>query len=189
MARATFTQPKLWPRLLSGHVSAAVDMLFVSWPWISRFIETSAAWLRSLQVRSSSWSMAMSVPSYDKASFYFAAHPDDWQLFMNPSAFEDVTVHATKAIFIHVTAGDAGLGIGTGGRTHPYYLARENGADSAIRFMADANGIPVAGSAGQMQFSAHSIARTSYRNTVAYFLRVPDGNPEGSGYSETGANP
>lgn len=133
--------------------------------------------------------MAMSVPSYDKASFYFAAHPDDWQLFMNPSAFEDVTVHATKAIFIHVTAGDAGLGIGTGGRTHPYYLARENGADSAIRFMADANGIPVAGSAGQMQFSAHSIARTSYRNTVAYFLRVPDGNPEGSGYSETGANP
>src|SRR5262245_29372388 len=26
----------------------------------------------------------------DKVSFYFAAHEDDWQLFMNPSAFEDV---------------------------------------------------------------------------------------------------
>ena len=23
----------------------------------------------------------------DKVSFYFAAHEDDWQLFMNPSAF------------------------------------------------------------------------------------------------------
>ncbi len=129
----------------------------------------------------------MSVPAYDKASFYFSAHPDDWQLFMNPSAFEDVTASATKAIFVHVTAGDAGLGMGTGGRMHPYYLARENGADSAIRFMADANGIPIAGSAGQMQFNAHPIVRTSYRNTVAYFLRVPDGNPEGTGYSETGS--
>jgi LmbE family N-acetylglucosaminyl deacetylase len=128
----------------------------------------------------------MSSPSYDKASFYFAAHPDDWQLFMNPSAFEDVMAPATKAVFIHVTAGDAGLGMGSGGRLHPYYLARENGADSAIRFMADANGIPVATSAGQMQFNAHSIARASYRNTVTYFLRAPDGNPEGSGYAETG---
>src|SRR5262249_42341800 len=26
----------------------------------------------------------------DKVSFYFAAHQDDWQLFMNPSAFQDV---------------------------------------------------------------------------------------------------
>jgi hypothetical protein len=129
----------------------------------------------------------MSVPAYDKASFYFAAHPDDWQLFMNPSAFEDVTASTTKAIFMHVTAGDAGLGMGTGGRMHPYYLARENGADSAVRFMADANGIPIAGSAGQMQFNAHPIVRTSYRNTVTYFLRVPDGNLEGTGYSETGS--
>lgn len=26
----------------------------------------------------------------DKVSFYFAAHEDDWQLFMDPTAFEDV---------------------------------------------------------------------------------------------------
>jgi hypothetical protein len=26
----------------------------------------------------------------DKVSVYFAAHEDDWQLFMNPSAFQDV---------------------------------------------------------------------------------------------------
>jgi hypothetical protein len=77
-----------------------------------------------------------------------------------------------------VTAGDAGLGIDTRGRKHPFYLARENGAETAIRFMADADGIPVAKSAGQMQFDAHPIARALHRNTVAYFLRLPDGNAE-----------
>ena len=64
----------------------------------------------------------------DKVSFYFAAHEDDWQLFMNPSAFQDVINGAAKTVFIHMTAGDAGLGIGWGGRKHPFYLARENGA-------------------------------------------------------------
>ena len=61
---------------------------------------------------------------------------DDWQLFMNPSAFEDVTGGAAKTVFVHVTAGDDGLGVGSGGRKRPYYLARENGALDAIRFMA-----------------------------------------------------
>ena len=74
----------------------------------------------------------------DKVSFYFAAHEDDWQLFMNPSAFQDVINGAAKTVFVHLTAGDAGLGIGLGGRKHPFYLARENGAEAAIRFMADA---------------------------------------------------
>ena len=54
-----------------------------------------------------------------KVSFYFAAHQDDWQLFMNPSAFQDVIGNAAKTVFIHVTAGDAGLGTGTGDRKHP----------------------------------------------------------------------
>jgi hypothetical protein len=130
-------------------------------------------------------SMASDRP-FEKASFYFAGHEDDWQLFMNPSAFEDVASPTTKAVFIHMTAGDAGLGVDTGGRQHPFYLARENGAETAIRFMADADGIPVAKTAGQMEFNAHPIARVSYRNTVAYFLRVPDGNAEGSGYPKTG---
>ena len=37
-----------------------------------------------------------------------------------------------------------------------------------------------------MKFNGHPIHRMSYRNTVAYFLRVPDGNPEGTGYADTG---
>jgi len=122
----------------------------------------------------------------DKVSLYFAAHEDDWQLFMNPSAFEDVASDAAKTVFVHMTAGDAGLGTGRGGRKHPFYLARENGAISAIRFMADSDDVPTAGSAAHTTFNGHSIYRIAYRNTVSYFLRVPDGNPLGGGYAHTG---
>lgn len=122
-----------------------------------------------------------------RVSFYFSAHQDDWQLFMNPSAFRDVLSGDAKCVFIHMTAGDAGLGTGNGGRQHPYYLARENGADSAIRFMADSdNRPPVEPEAATMAFNGHNVRRVSYRNTVAYYLRVPDGSPAGTGYADTG---
>jgi hypothetical protein len=122
----------------------------------------------------------------DKVSFYFAAHADDWQLFMNPSAFQDVLEGAKKTVFVHLTAGDAGLGLGLGGRKHPFYLARENGAESAIRFMADTDSAPSDKIVSTMTFNGHSIYRVEYRNTVSYFLRVPDGNASGEGYYETG---
>jgi len=35
-------------------------------------------------------------------------------------------------------------------------------------------------------FNGHPIRRVGYRNTVAFFLRLPDGNPEGTGYADTG---
>lgn len=122
----------------------------------------------------------------DKVSVYFAAHEDDWQLFMNPSAFQDVIKGAAKTVFVHVTAGDAGLGAGWGGRKKQYYVARENGAEQAIRFMANADDTPGKETAGQMTFNGHLIYRVSYRNTVGYFLRMPDGNLSGSGYFATG---
>jgi hypothetical protein len=122
----------------------------------------------------------------DKVSFYFAAHADDWQLFMNPSAFEDVAGGAAKTVFVHVTAGDAGLGTGAGGRRHPYYLARENGAASAIRLMADAERTLTPEAASDMTFNGHGVDRTSYGRAVSYFLRLPDGHPSGGGYGGTG---
>lgn len=122
-----------------------------------------------------------------RVSLYFSAHQDDWQLFMNPAAFKDVLDGDAKCVFIHVTAGDAGLGTGNGGRKHPLYLARENGAESAIRFMADSDDRPPAEpDLSAMTFNGHPIRRVCYRNTVAYFLRVPDGSPEGTGYADTG---
>ena len=122
----------------------------------------------------------------DKVSFYFAAHEDDWQLFMNPSAFQDVIAGAAKTVFVHVTAGDAGLGIGSGGRKHPFYRARENGAEQAMRFMANADRVPGQETAGHVTVNGHSIYRVSYAHVVGYFLRVPDGHWTGSGYHDTG---
>ena len=37
-----------------------------------------------------------------------------------------------------------------------------------------------------MTFNGHSIFRVSYRNTIGYFLRVPDGHWSGEGYYDTG---
>jgi hypothetical protein len=123
--------------------------------------------------------------AYQRVSFYFAAHEDDWQLFMSPSAFEDVISAQNKVVFIYTTAGDAGLGAGAGGRKHPFYLARENGAEAAVRFMADTD-FPTEKSVSMTLVNGHAIRRVAYRNTVSYFLRGPDGNPEGTGYAGTG---
>jgi hypothetical protein len=129
----------------------------------------------------------MTDNAMQRVSFYFSAHEDDWQLFMNPPAFLDVLDGSTKCVFVHMTAGDAGLGTGSGGRRHPYYLARENGAESAIRFMVDSdNQVPAEMAAAAVTLNGHPVRRVSYRNAVAYFLRVPDGSPEGTGYAATG---
>ncbi len=119
-----------------------------------------------------------------KVSFYFAAHEDDWQLFMNPNAFDDVMGGARKTVFVHVTAGDAGLGAGSGGRGHPYYLARENGALQAIRFMVDADKNPIKDTQGPVNIDGHSVYRVRYGNAVSYFLRLPDGG-SGAGFAGT----
>jgi hypothetical protein len=129
---------------------------------------------------------ALAAGKPDKVSFYFAAHEDDWQLFMNPSAFQDVLDGASKTVFVHVTAGDAGLGTGQGNRKRPYYLARENGAQEAVRFMADTDHEPSVRNESSAMVNAHRIFRIAYRNTVSYFLRVPDGNIKGEGFADTG---
>lgn len=122
-----------------------------------------------------------------RVSFYVSAHQDDWQLFMNPAAFHDVRDEACRCVFIHVTAGDAGLGTGGGGRSHPLYIARDNGTETAIRFMADAdNRVPADRDVGTARLNGHPVRRVGYRNTFTYFLHLPDGNPDGTGYAATG---
>jgi hypothetical protein len=129
---------------------------------------------------------ALAAGKPDKVSFYFAAHEDDWQLFMNPSAFQDVLGAAAKTVFVYVTAGDAGLGRGDGGRKRPYFLARENGAEEAVRFMADTDREPAARTDSRVMLNEHRVFRVGYRNTVSYFLRLPDGNIKGEGFEDTG---
>lgn len=111
-------------------------------------------------------------------SVFVVAHPDDWQLFMNPDAFHAMNQPHEKAVFVHVTAGDAGKG--TGGEPTPYYLAREEGALRAIRFMANAVDANAALGAdtrpASVDRAGHKVARHTYANAVAYFMRIHDGN-------------
>jgi hypothetical protein len=117
-------------------------------------------------------------PSPPMVSVFAVAHQDDWQLFMNPAAYHGMDEPQEKAVFIHVTAGDAGAG--AGGEPVPYYLAREEGALRGVRFMANAAD-PTVGKGARMESAmvdrgGHGVQRYAYANAVVYFLRLPDGN-------------
>lgn len=133
--------------------------------------------------------IASSVFGATSTNFYVVAHEDDWQLFMGINAALDVPGADSKTVFVHTTAGDAGLGTGTGGTPVPYYLARENEAFSAIRFLANLGvvGAGPSGAASTITINGKNLHRVAYKNTVAYFLRLPDGNVNGGmGYPSTG---
>lgn len=118
-------------------------------------------------------------------SVFISAHPDDWQLFMNPNAYQSVKTDNEKVIFLHTTAGDGGNGVGSN-----FYLARQEGSLRAIRFMS--NTFTNEGALGAnmnqttVMVNGHAILKFSYRNAVAYFLRLPDGNLNGDGFPITG---
>jgi hypothetical protein len=147
-------------------------------------------WIAAMLVTATAVAFAMaSAFAEPSTSFYVVAHEDDWQLFMGRNAALDVIAPGSKTVFIHTTAGDAGLGTGTGGTPEPYYLARENAALRAIRFLANI-GVTGAGPnavATTITINGKALHRVAYRQTVAYFLRLPDGNVNsGNGYAATG---
>lgn len=111
---------------------------------------------------------------------FVSAHPDDWQLFMNPNAFHSLDSLENKTVFLHTTAGDAGADV-----TNNYYLAREEGSLRAIRFMVNAHSHKEGyGSEMTKDFSkinGHAILNFSFANTKAYFLRLHDGFIVGNG--------
>ncbi|CAJ0861465.1 hypothetical protein AMST5_01396 [freshwater sediment metagenome] len=122
------------------------------------------------------------VPGHGEAAVFLSAHPDDFLLFNNPS--QDAAANA-RMIYIFVTAGDAGLGAGP--PNAPYYLAREAAAIKSIRFMADAaRPWQETATPTNVTVNGHSIFKYSYRSSVAYFLRLPDGNGAGEGFAGTG---
>ncbi|MBO6536149.1 MAG: PIG-L family deacetylase [Balneolaceae bacterium] len=114
-------------------------------------------------------------------SVFVAAHPDDWQLFMNPNAYHAVADSNHTVIFLHITAGDAGAAM-----TNNYTLAREEGSKRAIRFMVNAawpeKRLGSSMNEQRKRVADFDILSYTYRNTVSYFLRLPDGNVDGAGY-------
>ncbi len=114
--------------------------------------------------------------------FDVVAHADDWELFMNPNVYNEINQQNTKSVFIYTTAGDGGAGSGPDPK-RPYFIAREDGANRAVRFIA--NITPAFSSdtvTTRVKIRGHTIRKVTYKNTVSYFLRLSDGAPDGQGY-------
>jgi hypothetical protein len=112
---------------------------------------------------------------FSKISFYVVAHADDWQLFMQPNAYNDLIAPASKVVFIITTAGDAGLG-------ETYWAAREEGCKSSVRFcLAPIKALLEL--CGTKEFYYHHIHYWSIDRVTCFFLRLPDGNLDGNGFS------
>jgi LmbE family N-acetylglucosaminyl deacetylase len=110
-------------------------------------------------------------------AFYVGAHQDDWQLFMSPQAYTDLVADGSKVVFIYTTAGDAGGHAG-------WWQGRRAGALSSIQFALHQ---PIAALTPELsQVNQHPIPCYSIANTRSYFLGLPDGNKDGSGFPATG---
>ncbi len=110
---------------------------------------------------------------------YIVAHPDDWQLFMGDVAFAQIA-DGQRVVFIYLTSGGAN-------RPPAYWQARERGAAAsvhvAIKKVDTLETQPIM-KCHQITIRLHPLLRCDDENTSSYFLRLPDGNMGGSGFSQ-----
>ncbi|HMJ48307.1 MAG TPA: T9SS type A sorting domain-containing protein [Ferruginibacter sp.] len=123
-------------------------------------------------------------------SFYVHGDADDWQLFMSGKIMADLA-DGGKVVCIILTAGDEGKGnTSFNSSPLPYYLAREKGAVYSAKFANDiafVNNVPQLLPVLQTaNVNGHILAKYVYKNIISYFLRLPEGNANGSGFPATG---
>jgi len=143
-------------------------------------------WLRILIITLLVFNL-QSKAQFTSVSFSVQAHQDDCQLFMSSRIIADMSVANRKMVFITLTAGDESCGACNyaGG---PFFLGREIGAVNSSKFAADLTtgtaplDFPTATTQVFMGNSNHTITKYVYKNTVNYFLRLPDGDTDGSGF-------
>jgi LmbE family N-acetylglucosaminyl deacetylase len=111
-----------------------------------------------------------STPLPYRADAYIVAHADDWQIFMGDHAYTSFQ-SAASVLFVYVTAGDAG-------KSSAYWMARERGALSSIDAIIGAG----AWSCANQTVRNHPIYRCMKNSVAVYFMRLPDGNYDGSGF-------
>ena len=107
---------------------------------------------------------------------FVVAHQDDWQLFMGDVVAKQIRA-GDSATFIYLTAGDDG-------RDSAYWLTRERAALRSTRF---AIGMDAADSAAvrcsTIEVLEHFIRKCVIARTESYFLRLPDGKRNGTGFA------
>lgn len=104
------------------------------------------------------------------------AHPDDWQLFMGAAICEEAQRTHRRLVFVCLTGGQSNE------PADAYWQSREAGYRASIRQAVKAR--PTAGPdtlAAKVTINGHEIDAYRYKNTVAYFLHLPDGGLDGKG--------
>ncbi|MCC3155940.1 PIG-L family deacetylase [Hymenobacter sp. 15J16-1T3B] len=116
-------------------------------------------------------------PASSNASVFVTAHQDDWQLFMGSRAYDNVQRHR-KVVFIIITAGQGDQ------PSDAFWKAREQGCLNSARTACDltAGKLPPPVMT-KVTIRGHALQASYYRNTVVYFLRLPDGGGRGQGFS------
>ena len=122
----------------------------------------------------------MSLQNPAGLTMSIVAHPDDDLLFQNPDISSSIEAGGGH-ITVFVTAGDAG-------DDQDYWESREDGIKDAYSEMAGSDDWVdsiTTFSDGEEEFEVRTAYLESQPDIRLYFLRLPDGNPSGSGYSVT----
>ena len=107
---------------------------------------------------------------------FVVAHEDDWQLFMGDVVAKRIRAGDSVA-FIYLTAGDDG-------RDSLYWQTRERAALQSTRLAIG----PGAADSAAVRCSTtevleHAIRKCTIANTESYFMRLPDGKRNGTGFA------
>jgi LmbE family N-acetylglucosaminyl deacetylase len=110
----------------------------------------------------------------ERQNIFVVAHQDDWQLFMGDGVARAVK-SGTPTTFIYLTAGDDG-------RDSVYWMTRETAALSSTRLAAGVAARSDTAECMLVRVLEHAIRKCMIGNTSSFFLRLPDGRRNGSGF-------
>jgi LmbE family N-acetylglucosaminyl deacetylase len=112
------------------------------------------------------------------ATMAVVAHEDDSILFLSPDLLHDITTgRCVRTVF--VTAGDDGQGA-------TYWQSREKGAEAAYANMAGVANTWTQTDAGIAGHPMPVFTLSGNSKVSLVFMRLPDGNEDGSGFPSTG---
>ncbi len=122
--------------------------------------------------------------SYRKAVFFTHAHQDDAVYFCGVPMSDYVKDNSIKTIFILYSASDQGANTGIYspdskvGNTYPFYKARDYGLMKAVEFCSTNGNKPIdfAEEPIDVVVEGKTIRKWTYRNSVIYFLDLPNGD-------------
>jgi len=105
---------------------------------------------------------------------FLIAHQDDWQLFMGDIVFKAVR-RGNQSVFVYLTVGNEN-------HATDYWKARERAALQSTRLAAGTRPDSATVTCADVSVLTHVIQRCTVANTTSYFLRLPDGRRDGSGF-------